>query len=296
MGRQLMAVRSKEYSTQFVFYTLLIRNRLFQSLAAGNLIPGLSRKDILQAKVATPGISEQKKIAAFLSSVDGRIEGLEKKRDLLKEYKKGLMQKLFSQTLRFMDESGKPFPDWMEKRLEEIGRFIGGGTPSRGNGEYWTGNIPWISSSDLTEESIYEVRTTNFITETAVKESATKIVPANSILIVSRVGVGKVAVNKEPLCTSQDFTSLYLGSGNVTFFAYAIKKEIPRLLSCNQGTSIKGFVKSDLAELDILIPCLEEQKKIAECLSAVDRKIEAVEAQVSRTREFKQGLLQKMFV
>ncbi len=81
MGRQLMAVRFKGYFTQFVFYTLLIRDRLFQSLAAGNLIPGLSRKDILHAKVAAPSFPEQKKIAAFLSSVDGRIEGLEKKRE-----------------------------------------------------------------------------------------------------------------------------------------------------------------------------------------------------------------------
>ena len=80
---------------------------------------------------------------------------------------------------------------WVKRQLGEIGQFVGGGTPSTSNQEFWNGDIPWISSSDLNEEDIYSISYQRFITEEAVKQSATKIVPPKSILIVSRVGVGK---------------------------------------------------------------------------------------------------------
>ena len=256
----------------------------------------LGQKTFEELSVLHPAITEQTKIANFLSAVDRQIEGLEKQRELLSEYKKGAMQKLFSQSIRFLDDSGKPFPDWVEKRLGEVGTFVGGGTPSRSNKQYWSGNIPWISSSDLTEDSIYKIQTSNFITKEALRESAAKLIPAHSVLIVSRVGVGKIAVNKQELCTSQDFTNLSIREGDVIFFAYTLKTKISKLLTFNQGTSIKGFVKRDLVELDINIPSLPEQKKIAEFLSALDNKIDTVAKEISKICEFKKGLLQKMFV
>jgi type I restriction enzyme, S subunit len=115
-------------------------------------------------------------------------------------------------------------------------------------------------------------------------------------LIVSRVGVGKIAVNETELCTSQDFTSLSLYFGNHVFFAYLLKMETNRLLEFNQGTSIKGFVKSDLEEMKVSIPCLEEQTQIANYLSAIDAKIQGVTAQIDKMEKWKKGLLQRMFV
>ena len=97
--------------------------------------------------------------------------------------------------------------EWEEDIIGNRGDFIGGGTPSKRNSAFWQGDIPWVSSSDISEESIQFINKTRFITKEAIKNSATKIVPANSLLIVSRVGVGKVAVTKEEICTSQDFTN-----------------------------------------------------------------------------------------
>ena len=122
------------------------------------------------------------------------------------------------------------------------------------------------------------------------------IVPANSILIVSRVGVGKVAITPNEICTSQDFTSLTLHKGSSIFFAYLIKSLTPYLLEMNQGTSIKGFIKDDLANLELKIPCIEEQTKIANFLSAIDQKIEVVAQQIEQAKQWKKGLLQQMFV
>ena len=129
-----------------------------------------------------------------------------------------------------------------------------------------------------------------------MNQSATKLVPANSMLIVSRVGVGKVAMTPHEICTSQDFTSLALTDGNSIFFAYLIKSLIPYLLEMNQGTSIKGFVKEDLSNLEIQVPCLAEQTKIANFLSVIDQKIEVAVQQIEQAKQWKKGLLQQMFV
>ena len=92
--------------------------------------------------------------------------------------------------------------EWEEKALGNIVEFTGGGTPSKNNGAYWDGNIPWISSSDISETSIHQIKISRFITKEAIRESATKLVPENSILLVSRVGVGKLAISNKSICIS----------------------------------------------------------------------------------------------
>ena len=100
--------------------------------------------------------------------------------------------------------------NWHSSYLGEIVDYCGGGTPSTKNKSYWNGNIPWISSSDLYEDDIYKINKTRFITEQAIQNSATKLCPKESICIVSRVGVGKVAVTQQELCTSQDLSLIHI--------------------------------------------------------------------------------------
>ncbi|WP_151789310.1 restriction endonuclease subunit S [Acinetobacter seifertii] len=267
-----------------------------QAKQVGGGREGLNFQAIRSIDFEIPSKEEQTKIASFLSAVDEKIAQLTKKHALLSQYKQGMMQKLFSQQIRFKADDGSEFGEWEETTLGQTGKFIGGGTPSKENSEFWEGSIPWISSSDLTEESIFEINITRFISQNALNQSATKLVPANSILIVSRVGVGKVAITSHEICTSQDFTSLALHKGSSIFFAYLIKSLTPYLLEMNQGTSIKGFVKDDLANLELKVPCLEEQIKIADFLSSIDQKIEVVAQQIEQAKQWKKGLLQQMFV
>ena len=256
----------------------------------------LGQSNFAELKIDLPSLEEQTQIAFFLSAVDEKISQLSQKHELLSQYKQGMMQKLFSQQIRFKADDGSEFGEWEATTLGQTGKFIGGGTPSKENSEFWEGSIPWISSSDLTEESIFKINITRFISQNALNQSAAKLVPANSILIVSRVGVGKVAITPNEICTSQDFTSLTLHKGSSIFFAYLIKSLTPYLLEMNQGTSIKGFVKDDLANLDLKIPCLEEQTKIANFLSIIDQKIYVVAQQIEQGKQWKKGLLQQMFV
>ena len=185
--------------------------------------------------------------------------------------------------------------DWINTKVKDLGEFSSGGTPSKDIHDYWNGNIPWISSSDLNEESIFDIRINRFISEDAIKNSATKKIPKNSILLVSRVGVGKVALTNQELCTSQDFTALTPKKDYALFIAYLMKNITPRLLDLNQGTSIKGFVREDLISLPISLPSKEEQTKIASFLSAVDEKISQLTQKHQLLSQYKQGMMQKLF-
>lgn len=298
-NQALAIIRLKNMNSK-LFISKILNSPIMEKYIDENISvgaqPNLNLQQIGTFSFFKPELEEQTKIASFLSKVDEKISLLTKKNELLCQYKQGMMQKLFSQQICFKADDGSDFGEWSETTLGQTGKFIGGGTPSKENNEFWEGSIPWISSSDLTEESIFKINITRYISSDGLNQSATKLVPANSILIVSRVGVGKVAITPHEICTSQDFTNLALTDGNSIFFAYLIKSLTPYLLEMNQGTSIKGFVKEDLSNLEILVPCLEEQTKIANFLSSIDQKIEVVVHQIEQAKTWKKGLLQQMFV
>ncbi|WP_061286288.1 restriction endonuclease subunit S [Leptospira interrogans] len=185
--------------------------------------------------------------------------------------------------------------DWEKNLLGSLGEFTGGGTPSKLNDSYWQGNKPWISSSDISDDSIYEINISRFISDVAIRETATKIVPANSILLVSRVGVGKLAVTKSQICTSQDFTNFTPYKDDLIFIAYYLKTLKRNFISLNQGMAIKGFTKDDVSNLLLSLPSLPEQQKIADCLSSIDELISIQAQKLDALKSHKKGLLQQLF-
>ena len=284
-------------NSYFLAYYFKARANRFIRLSQGTSIKGFTGSDIKNALFLIPELPEQTRIASFLTAVDQRINLLTKQKEALEQYRKGVMQQLFSQQLRFKDENGNDFPDWEEKRLGEIGKFLGGGTPDSNIKKYWDGEIPWISSSDINEDTIHRIQISRFITKDALGNSATKLIPKNSVLIVSRVGIGKFAVAKQELCTSQDFTSLVPKKDNSFFSAYYFATNKNRFLRLSQGTSIKGFTIQDIQNLEFKIPSsLAEQQKIASFLSSIDMMIEQVAQQIEQSKTWKKGLLQKIFV
>lgn len=198
-------------------------------------------------------------------------------------------------TLRFNSELCNAFPDWGVIKIKDLSeKMIGGGTPDKNNLEFWTGSVPWISSSDLSLDNINAVKITRFISDSALKNSATKLIHKGSILIVSRVGVGKVAVAPCDLCTSQDFANLINIKYDSFFLAYALIKHMGKKLNEVQGTSIKGITSREIKESSISIPCLEEQQKIASFFSTLDQKIELNERKLEALEKLKKGVTQKI--
>lgn len=285
--------------SRYLFHSPIYRNSV-TAIAQGSTRYNLSKRAFLELKVPVPKPKEQQKIASCLSSLDEVITVHRQKLELLKEHKKGLIQNLFPQegekVPKYRFKEFEKDGEWVEKKLGELGTFIGGGTPSRSNNDYWTGEIPWISSSDIDEDDIHNILITEFINEIAVSESATKIIPIGSVLFVSRVGVGKFAINKKELCTSQDFIS-FVPNGILNYFIayyFSAKKDI--LLSLSQGTSIKGFSKSDLEEQIIFYPRNPtEQQKIASVLSSLDELITSQTEKIEQLKLHKKGLMQGLF-
>lgn len=275
--------------------TFFVRKQIMHKAQGAQHI-NIGQEILNSVVVYLPSLPEQKKIASFLLTIDDIINQTQSELTAWQERKKGVMQKIFNREVRFKADDGSEFPEWEEKRLGELGEFIGGGTPSTKVKEYWKGTIPWISSSDVFENDIQQLSVSRFITEEAIEKSATKRIPENSICIVCRVGVGKVVIAPFELCTSQDFVSITALKDDICFLGYAMWNLMQRKISDVRGTSIKGIPVKDLREYMIDVPSLPEQRKIADCLSSLDDVINQIKAELSAWKEFKKGLLQQMFV
>ena len=283
-------------SNKFFIELLSNKQHYIGKFSVGTSQTVLSLNELKKIRLRVPSESEQQKIADFLDTVSRKITLLSDKKTALEDYKRGLMQRLFSRELRFTRDDGSAFPDWEERRLGSLGRFTGGGTPDTNTSAYWLGETAWISSSDLSEGNIRALRIERRITDQAIRDSATQITPKGAVLIVARVGIGKCAIATENLCTSQDFSNFVPKSGVAEFFAYWLCHNQHKLLSLAQGTSIKGITTHDLKALKVQLPHPDEQRKIAAALSTLDAKIDALSQKISEMEAFKNGLLQKLFV
>jgi type I restriction modification DNA specificity domain protein len=188
--------------------------------------------------------------------------------------------------------------DWEQRKLDDIAKIkTGGGTPKTANPEYWSGNIPWIQSSDLVEGDIVHVNINKFINNNALKNSAAKLISRDSIALVTRVGVGKVAVINQDFTTSQDFLSLSDFDGNdIKFLAYQLYRLMQENAKVLQGTSIKGITKTELIEQSISIPSSgQEQNLISNVLSKIDSFITFHQRKLEKLKLAKKALLQKLF-
>ena len=182
--------------------------------------------------------------------------------------------------------------EWKSEKLSDFCNFIGGGTPDTKNPEYWNGTIPWISSSDLEIGNIHDVAITRYISEDAIRESATKLCKAGTILLVSRVGVGKIAIAPVDLCTSQDFLNLVQQKHNATFLMYSLCLLMQSKSNQVQGSAIKGIPSKEIKEYTLRFPKMDEQEAIALCLSNADREINLLKHNVEQEKQKKKALMQ----
>lgn len=186
---------------------------------------------------------------------------------------------------------------WEQRKLGKIAeQTYGGGTPSTSNESYWRGRIPWIQSSDLSEDKFFHIIPKKHLSETAIHSSAAKIVPRNSIAIITRVGVGKLAFMPFSYTTSQDFLSLSKLKIDAIFAVYSIYRKLQKELSMVQGTSIKGITKEEVLAKDIMVPCgKDEQSKIGIFSYTLDALITHHQRKHDKLVNIKKSMLEKMF-
>lgn len=161
--------------------------------------------------------------------------------------------------------------NWPVYTVEQVTeRFISGGTPSTKCAEYWQGDIPWITGADFSGQDLSLGR--KYVSPEAISESATNIVPQGALLLVSRTGVGKIAVAPVDIAISQDITGIIPNPGiDVRYLKMALKNKMWELKAAARGAIIKGFTRKDLKRLSIALPSLSEQQRIVEILDQADR-------------------------
>ena len=276
----------------FLRFFLTTRGKFLLELAS----PGgagrnktLGQKAFEELSILHPAIDEQKKIATFLSAVDGRIEGLEKKRDLLKEYKKGLMQKLFNQTLRFTDTNGQPFLNWEENKFSMIAeRAKEKLDPTTGE------NSPCVELESLSQETGLLIKT---LDSTNLKSLKTRFVSGDVLFGKLRPYLKKFLLTSfDGVCSSEIWVLRGIAVSNDFLYFLIQTQKFSDEVNSTTGSKMPRAEWKYIASVQFEVPGFAEQKKIADCLSVLDRKIGQVEIQVVQTREFKQGLLQQMFV
>jgi type I restriction enzyme S subunit len=254
----------------------------------------ISQSDLKSVPITLPPLPEQRKIASFLTAVDGRIGQLIQKKALLEDYKKGVMQQLFSQAIRFKDDHGNDFPDWETIPLGDVSAFKNG-KPHEPNvvkgGKYKLITLDSVSIKGRLKE---RHKTVNI--DDASLRYGDIVVVLSDIAHAKLLGLTSV-IPSDGYVLNQRMGRLRLSPAADPFFcSIQINMKQKFFRRRGQGTSQKHIYERDVSSLDFQLPDISEQKKIADFLSAIDRKIESVATQIIETQTFKRGLLQQMFV
>ena len=317
LGGDINIIRSKEDGVFLAYYLGNARRRNIARLSQGNSVVHLYSSQLKSLKLLLPSTDEQQKIAGALGVVDEKIEGLRKKKASLEQYKKGVMQKIFSvsppparggvsaeadkgvganPSFRFKDENGNPYPDWEEKRLGDflmptlrevpkpVAPYLALGIRSHFKGTF---QKPNSDPDKIAMDTLYSVTEGDLIVNiTFAWEGA--------VAIAKKEDEGGLVSHRFPTYTFDDTVALR------DFFRFVFPRERMKydLTNVSPGGAGRNRVlnKRDFLRLRTYVPSVEEQKKIADFLTNLDEKMSAIGNELSRAKEFKKGLLQQMFV
>lgn len=284
----------KNISSPSYLASVINRNKFYLKFDDGVSQTNLKRNDVLDLSVLLPEIEEQEKIARFLTVVDEKISHLEAKKTQFEKYKKGVMQAIFSQKIRFKDENGKNYPDWENKKLKDFLEYKNGGSFEDKvvvNGKYYlvtlnsidiNGNLQKTHKRvDVTDNSLKKGDLVMVLSDIAHGNflGLTDIIPADNYVLNQRMGALKPK-----------------GNGNSQFLRIYINYNQKYFKRHGQGTSQQNLAKGDIENFKIQTPILGEQEKIAGFLTSLNNKIDLINKELEQAKEFKKGLLQQMFV
>lgn len=275
------------------------QNKKINKLNDAGAKAGLNLPTIKSLEIAIPDSGEQKKIASFLAVIDQKISSLTKKHNLLIQYKKGVMQKIFDQEIRFKERGGKDFPKWDICTLNERVLSIGsGGTPRSTTAAYYSGGIPWVSIADMTEQGKYISKTKKTLSSEGLKNSSAKLFPVGTVLYAMYASIGECSLAEIEVSTSQAILGIQakpseLNNEFLYHWLCSIKDRV--ILMGQQGTQ-SNLNLEIVKNFEMNLPSLPEQMVIKSFLNTLDENIRIYGKRVELIKQYKQGLLQQMFV
>lgn len=253
---------------------------------------------VLHDRIFAPTIPEQKRIAAFFTIVDKKIAQLQQKKHLLEQYKKGVMQQLFSQKLRFKDENGKDFPKWEVKQLIEVAVIARGKSKHRPRDAsfLYGGKYPFIQTGDIRNAGLYLVKYTQTYSEEGLKQS--KLWNENTLCMTIAANIAETSILKIKACFPDSIIGIIPKELKTTvlFLKYQFDEFKSEVQKLSQGNAQENLNTEKISKIKFNFPSIEEQLKIVDFIYAIDMKVERTENQIQQTQQYKKGLLQKMFV
>lgn len=268
-----------------------------QSIMVGSTQVHIRNHDYFSTELYTPSLLEQTQIASFLSTVDEKISQLSQKLHLLGQYKQGMMQKLFSQQLRFKANDGSEFAEWKKTEIKNISKIFDGThqTPN-----YVTAGVPFYSVEHVTANNF---KNTKYIAEDVYLAELKRVQLEKGDILLTRIGdIGTCRLIDWDVRASF-YVSLALikvnKQHNSSFVNQYIKSNLFQKELHERTIHVAFPKKINLGEIGlclIQLPCLEEQTKIANFLSTIDQKMDVVSEQLEQAKLWKKGLLQQMFV
>lgn len=286
-------------SDDYFIYSQTLTDRYWKwvktaSMRSGQ--PGINANEYASYSFAVPSLPEQRKITDFLSAVDAVIAAQQAEVDAWEQRKKGVMQKLFSQEVRFKADDGSDFPDWEEKTLGEItGLFVGKSFTSElnKNGRYVVMDMGSVSS----DGSIIDAKLTDL--DRDILRRGDLIMPKDDIgggLIIGKTAY--IPCDDKYVCGDHVYRLRFDSEIDGLFMHYEINSSGPqrRLGRKVTGSAQLGLNSKSVSSETVSVPSLPEQRKIADCLSSMDEVIQKSKDELAKWQELKKGLLQQMFV
>ncbi len=293
LGQRMVLLKpnEKKMTGQYLSSYLQSDNAIrdISNLSIGTTVTRINIADIYKLKCPISSIPEQQKIATFLTAVDSKLQQFNTKKTLLEQYKKGVMQQLFSQNLRFKDDDGRDYADWEEKTLGEVAIVTMGQSPAS-------------SSYNDKEDGVYLIQGNADINGRITNprqwtNEPTKKCESGDLIMTVRAPVGTISKSLHNACIGRGVCSIRnKKTSNIEFLYQFLIDYEQKWIRLEQGSTFTAVSGSDIKTIKVYHPSIKEQQKIANYLSAIDSKIELVSQQIEKTQTFKKGLLQGMFV
>ena len=269
------------------FLAFAISQSDIESLLVGGGRAKLNAETLMSIEFRLPCLQEQYRIGEYLTQLDHLITLHQRKCVFLFGFFQAFISMIFTASTF----------SWEQRKVSDLAeKTYGGGTPTTSNEAYWNGDIPWIQSSDVVDGKLLGVEPRKWITQDGLNNSAAQLIPGNSIAIITRVGVGKLAFMPYSYATSQDFLSLSKLNAEPLFTVYACYKKLQSELNAVQGTSIKGITKDELLAKNIMVPRYAEQQQIGAFFKQLDNLITLHQRELEKLQNIKKSMLEKMFV
>lgn len=299
LAQRIVTLRGKENildTTYLKYFLQSDKGQLrLQQRATGSTVLGIKQSELRKVVISYPDYSEQKKIAAILSSFDEKIETNRKINARLEELAQALFKSWF---IDFEPFGGKMPEDWKEVTLSDIGDVIGGATPSKDHPEYYTsvGNgIAWLTPKDLSQtKAKFTARGSDDITDIGYQRSSTKIMPAGSILFSSRAPIGYVSIAMNEICTNQGFKSFVPKKVGTAFAYYLLKSLTPEIENKSTGSTFKEASGALMKSLNVFMPDKETLRQFEIICDSIFNKQRDYEKESARLSELRDALLPKL--